>query len=486
MPHSRKASNSSLTNCGRSAPDLGLLALEQVFNARRDGQGRRPARLVALLNCGFPEPEQMRFALLMLREFAREAGYIYAGSLPVGGGEAIHGRPLASTGGMTHRLRAALDVAASALAAGQGVPEAASAAAAHPFIAPPFYRLAGWWGWHSQAHAHGLRINALRDRPFDHIDNEEWERLAASGPVRARPLGVVEKIAEGADAVTLVFEDPAHHAQGFEAGQYLTLELPIDGDRVRRAYSLSTAPCDAQWSVTVKRVPGGLVSNWIHDQLEVGSLVRSFGPSGHFTAGPRPATGARCLLLVAGGSGIVPLAVIARELLQTEPDAEIVLIYGSASLQRAIFAALLRHLAQTHGMRLNLQFVFEAPPPGWQGMTGKLDPSTLARFFQQLPIDRSRRRAGDCRSRRQDLARSGAVRRCFDQLLVLFRRLRRLPRQYHRASGARRARRTERGQCRQFGEGRGTGLPGASARPDRLCDTLTAFERTRRKGESAT
>ncbi len=367
-------------------PYLGLLALEQVFNARRDGQGRRTARLVALLNCGFPEPEQMRFALLMLREFALEAGYIYAGSLPVGGGEAIHGRPLASTGGMTHRLRAALDVAASALAAGQGVPEAASAAAAHPFIAPPLYRLAGWWGWHSQAHAHGLRINALRDRPFDHIDHEEWERLAASGPVRARPLRVVEKITEGADAVTLVFEDPAHHAQGFEAGQYLTLELPIGGDRVRRAYSLSAAPCDAQWSVTVKRVPGGLVSNWIHDQLEVGSLVRSFGPSGHFTAGPRPATGARCLLLIAGGSGIVPLAVIARELLQTEPDAEIVLIYGSASLQRAIFAAPLRHLAQTHGMRLNLQFVFEAPPPGWQGMTGKLDPSTLARFFQQLPM----------------------------------------------------------------------------------------------------
>ena len=59
---------------------------------------------MALLNCGFPEPEQMRFALQMLREFAREAGYCYAGGLTVGGGEAIHGRPLASTGGMTHRL----------------------------------------------------------------------------------------------------------------------------------------------------------------------------------------------------------------------------------------------------------------------------------------------------------------------------------------------------------------------------------------------
>jgi ring-1,2-phenylacetyl-CoA epoxidase subunit PaaE len=367
-------------------PYLGVLALEQVRNARRRGQGRRPARLVALLNCGFPEPEQMRFALQMLREFALEAGYTYAGGLPVGGGEAIHGRPLGSTGGMTHRLRGALEAAAAALAAGRGLPEVASIAAARPFIAPPLYRLAGWWGWRNQAHAHGLRTSALRDRPFDRIDDAEWERLAASSPVRARPLRVVEKIAEGADTVTLVFEDPAHHAQGFEAGQYLTLELPIGGDRVRRAYSLSTAPCDAQWSVTVKRVPGGLASNWIHDHLEIGALVRSFGPSGHFTAGPRPAAGPRRLLLIAGGSGIVPLAVIARELLHTEPDAQIALVYGSASLQRAIFAAPLRHLAQEHGTRFKLQYVFETPPPGWAGLTGRLDPPTLASCFEQLPM----------------------------------------------------------------------------------------------------
>ena len=231
-----------------------------------------------------------------------------------------------------------------------------------------------------------MGAHALRDRPFDRIDDAEWERLAASGPVRARPLRVVEKIAEGADAVTLVFDDPAHHGLGFQAGQYLTLELPIGGDRVRRAYSLSSAPSDAQWSVTVKRVPGGLASNWIHDHLEVGTLVRSFGPVGQFTAGPRPAAGPRRLLLIAGGSGIVPLAVIARELLLTEPDAEVALVYGSASLQRAIFAAPLRHLAQEHGRRFQLQFIFETPPSGWAGLTGRLDPPTLSRCFDRLPL----------------------------------------------------------------------------------------------------
>jgi ferredoxin-NADP reductase/NAD(P)H-dependent FMN reductase len=369
-----------------SLPYLGVLALEKVRDARRGSLGRRPARLVGLLNCGFPEPEQLRFAAGLMREFAAEANYTWAGALAVGGGEAIHGRPLESTGGMTRHLRHALDAAAAALCAGDVVPDTASLGAAHPFIAPALYRLAGWWGWRGQGRSHGLRPKALRERPFDRIDDAEWERLAASGHVRARPLRVVEKIPEGADAVTLVFDDPAHHTRGFEAGQYLTLELPIGGDRVRRAYSLSGAPCDAELSITVKRVPGGLASNWIHDHLQVGALVRTFGPSGIFTAGARPEAGPRRLLLIAGGSGIVPLAVIAREILQTEPDAEVDLIYGSASLERAIFAAPLRHLAQVHAPRFRLRFVFETPPPGWSGATGRLDPQTLEAQFRESDL----------------------------------------------------------------------------------------------------
>jgi ferredoxin-NADP reductase len=124
-------------------------------------------------------------------------------------------------------------------------------------------------------------------------------------------------------------------------------------------------------------VPGGLASNWIHDELSVGALVRTFGPSGAFTPGPRPVHSPRRLLLIAGGSGIVPLAAITREILHNEPDAEVVLVYGSAALDRAIFTAPLRHLAEMHGARFWLRFVFETPPPDWVGPSGRLDPGTL-------------------------------------------------------------------------------------------------------------
>jgi ring-1,2-phenylacetyl-CoA epoxidase subunit PaaE len=254
------------------------------------------------------------------------------------------------------------------------------------FIPAPLYRLVGWWGWRSQARAHGLRVKDLRARPFDAIDDAEWERLAASGSVRARPLRVVERMSEGADALTLAFDDPAGHSTHFDPGQYLTVELLINGERIRRAYSLSSIPSDKQLSITVKRVPGGVASNWIHDHLAVGALVRTFGPSGTFTAGPPAKIGTRHLLLIAGGSGIVPLAAIAGHILATEPDAEVTLIYGSDSLERAIFAAALWRLAEHYGPRFTLQFVFEAPPPGWAGKQGRLDATTLLKCLAHIEL----------------------------------------------------------------------------------------------------
>lgn len=80
----------------------------------------------------------------------------------------------------------------------------------------------------------------------------------------------------------------------------------------------------------------------------------------------------------------MPLAVIVRQLLHTEPDAQVVLIYGSACLERAIFAAPLRHLAETYGPRFKLTFVFETPPPGGASVPGRLDAPTLARCLHDL------------------------------------------------------------------------------------------------------
>ncbi|MBA4281902.1 MAG: hypothetical protein C0437_21365, partial [Ralstonia sp.] len=362
-----------------SLPYPGLLALKHI-HAERQKSGPRPARLVALMNCGFAEPEQFRFAFGMLREFAREAGYAWAGGLPLAGGEAINGRALGRLGALTRPLRHAIDIGMPALLAGGLLPDAAIEAAAIQITPGPLFRFFGRWSWHMRRRAHGVSAGELHARPFDDLSDDEWERMAAAGPARARPLRVAAMLPEGADAVTVVFDDPARHTEHFKAGQYLTLEVPIYGERVRRAYSLATAPCDGGLAITVKRVPGGLMSNWIHDQLSQGDWVRCFGPSGDFTAGPPPAQGPRRLLLVAGGSGIVPLQAVARQVLHEEPDAEITLVYGSSALERAIFAAPLQQQALRDAPRWRLHWVFETAPPEGTGpvcSVGRLDALTL-------------------------------------------------------------------------------------------------------------
>lgn len=376
-----------------SLPYPGLRALEQIHAERRQS-GLRPARVVAVMTCGFAEPEQFRFAFGLLREFAREAGYTWAGGLSVGGGGAINGRALDRLGALTRPLRQAIDIGVPALLAGGVLPDAACVAAAVQTTPGALYRFFGWWGWHMQRLALGLSARELRARPFDELSDAQWEHLAAAGPAPARPLRVVDILPEGADAVTVVFEDPARHTQHPEAGQYLTLEVPINGERVRRAYSLATAPCDGGMAITVKRVPGGLMSNWIHDQLSVGDFLRCFGPSGHFTAGPAPLQGPRRLLLVAGGSGIVPLQAVARQVLFDEPDAEVTLVYGSSAVERAIFAAPLRQLALDSAPRLRLHWVFETPPADANGLAftiGRLDAPTLASVLGNTDLYRIHR-----------------------------------------------------------------------------------------------
>jgi len=363
-----------------SLPYPGLLALEHI-HAQRHQAGMRPARLVAVMNSGFPEPEQFRFVFGLLGEFAREAGYTWAGALAVGGGEAIAGRALDRVGGLVRPLRQALDLGVPALLAGGVLPDAACNAAATPTTPGALYRFFGWWGWHLKRHTQGLSAREVNARPFDDITDVDWERLAAAGPARARPLRVVAMLPEGADAVTVVFDDPARHAEHLKAGQYLTLEVTINGERVRRAYSLASAPCDGELAITVKRVSGGLMSNWIHDQMSQGDWVRCFGPAGDFTAGPPPAQGPRRLLLIAGGSGIVPLQAVARQVLHDEPDAEVTLVYGSGALQRAIFAAPLQQQALDRAPRLRVHWVFETAPLDGNGpacRVGRLDAPTLA------------------------------------------------------------------------------------------------------------
>jgi 3-ketosteroid 9alpha-monooxygenase subunit B len=166
-------------------------------------------------------------------------------------------------------------------------------------------------------------------------------------------LTVSRVVVETADAHSVSFAVPegAEHTFAYKPGQFLTLGVPSDQTGVAaRSYSLSSSPHDGgPMTVTVKRTPAGYASNWICDNLRVGSTIRVLAPSGNFT----PHDVDHDLLLFAGGSGITPIMSIIRTVLSCG-SGSMALFYANRDKHSVIFAAELSRLASEHPGRLRV------------------------------------------------------------------------------------------------------------------------------------
>ncbi|MBI3900176.1 MAG: hybrid-cluster NAD(P)-dependent oxidoreductase [Gammaproteobacteria bacterium] len=178
------------------------------------------------------------------------------------------------------------------------------------------------------------------------------------------------------DVKSFFFRAPEPRLFRFSPGQYITLELEIDGDRINRCYTISSAPTRPDTiSITVKRVPGGKVSNWLHDNLRVGDSVRALGPAGDFTCVNKPA---KKYLFLSGGSGITPLMSMARAFYEFGDDQDIVFVHAARTPNDIIFKRELEMMA-SHMQKFRTAFVCEnrGKQPEWSGYTGYLSPASL-------------------------------------------------------------------------------------------------------------
>src|SRR4051795_6606086 len=143
-------------------------------------------------------------------------------------------------------------------------------------------------------------------------------------------LRVAEVVPETAEANSIRFEIPPELRErfAFRPGQHLTLRTTLDGEEVRRNYSLCTAPDEQDWMVTVKRIGGGLFSNWAGDNLKAGDTIDVMPPHGSFTTEFDPSS-KRHLVGIAGGSGITPVMSLIRTTLKGEPESRFTLLYGN-------------------------------------------------------------------------------------------------------------------------------------------------------------
>jgi ring-1,2-phenylacetyl-CoA epoxidase subunit PaaE len=151
-------------------------------------------------------------------------------------------------------------------------------------------------------------------------------------------LRVAEVVPETSEANSIRFEMPPELRErfAFGAGQHLTLRATIDGEEVRRNYSLCTAPDEQDWMVTVKRIGGGLFSNWVGDRLKPGDTIDVMPPHGSFTT-EFDASKSRHLVGIAGGSGITPVLSLIKTTLKYEPQSRFTLLYGNRDSSSVIF-----------------------------------------------------------------------------------------------------------------------------------------------------
>jgi ferredoxin-NADP reductase len=145
----------------------------------------------------------------------------------------------------------------------------------------------------------------------------------------------------------------------FVPGQFFTVLVPVEGEVLRRAYSISAGATDGRVSITVKKIEGGRVSARLVDGAVVGMRLQVLGPSGEFTVAP-DATAARHLVAIAGGSGITPIMSIVRSVLAVEARSRVTLLYGNRTEASVIFAAELARMEAGSGGRLVVKHVIEA------------------------------------------------------------------------------------------------------------------------------
>jgi ferredoxin-NADP reductase len=173
------------------------------------------------------------------------------------------------------------------------------------------------------------------------------------------------------DVKTFLFE-PAHPALfQHEPGQFVTLQLQIDGRPVSRCYTISTPPTRPHLlGITVKRQPGGLVSNWLHDTMAPGQHLSAEGPFGVFTIAHHPSAK---YLFLSGGSGITPVMSMTRSLYDLGSDADVVFVHSARTPADIIFRRELETIASTVStVRVAHVCERDAPREPWGGLRGFL------------------------------------------------------------------------------------------------------------------
>src|SRR5579871_368329 len=180
----------------------------------------------------------------------------------------------------------------------------------------------------------------------------------SSATPRFHRLAVHDLRRESADAVSLTFAIPNELADdySFAPGQYLTLRTTMEGEELRRSYSICSGPDDGELRIAVKKVDGGAFSSWAADELKSGDELDVMTPTGRFGVAAAPGE-TRTYVGFAAGSGSTPILSIIKGVLAREPKSRFFLFYGNRSSESVMFREALEELKDRFVDRFSIFYV---------------------------------------------------------------------------------------------------------------------------------
>lgn len=206
---------------------------------------------------------------------------------------------------------------------------------------------------------------------------------------RFHTLKIAEVRRETPEAVSLRFDLPpdlrADYA--FAPGQHLALRATIDGQEVRRSYSICAGLDDGELRVAIRKVAGGRFSTWANDALKAGDAIDVMTPDGRFTV-PIDAGQARHYVAFAAGSGITPILSLAKTLLRRQPGSRFTLVYGNRRIGSMMFQEELEDLKDRFLSRFVLYNLFSREEQEVPLFNGRIDAERVRAFLDMLiPVD---------------------------------------------------------------------------------------------------
>jgi ring-1,2-phenylacetyl-CoA epoxidase subunit PaaE len=215
---------------------------------------------------------------------------------------------------------------------------------------------------------------------------------------RFHRLTVCDVRHETADSISVAFRvpDALRAAYRFREGQFLTLRQVVEGEELRRSYSVCTGVHDyaarGELRIGIKRMTGGRVSNWANDTLAVGTELDVMTPDGRFHT-ELDASAARHFVGFASGSGITPMLSIVSTVLATEPHSRFSLVYGNRTQASIMFLETLEGLKNRYMDRLRLIHVLSQEPQEVALLSGRLDVQRCRDLLRTIlsddPIDQA-------------------------------------------------------------------------------------------------